>query len=150
DLLSGTAFVEQTAAFLAELVGEGRRCDADLVAGSGLEQDGVRAFDRLGLKGGNDGAAGHRFAREEVGRTDEDADPRAALGQRTRQRGHGSGRTRVVNAAGEEHMNVSRIDGRPELLKQGIDRLLPEDEARPWSDMSAALPPLEHEPPRSV
>ncbi len=119
---------------------------AGRVARGGLEQDGPLATDRLVLERGNDRAGGHRLFREDVGRTHQHADARAARHERRSHRAHHRRGSGVVDASGEENAHALDVF----LREQSFDRRLPQDEARSRPDVAAALATFEDEAPRAV
>ena len=66
-----------------------------------------------------------------------------------RQRRDHARRERVVNAAGEDDVQVvGRLAA--DVFEEHLDHRLPQREAGPRADVAAALLPLEDEPPRAV
>ena len=78
------------------------------------------------------------------------ADLHAALGQPGGQCRDHRRPTGVVNAAGEDDVEVFARPATAKVLRQHLDHRLPQDEAGPRPDVPAALPPLEDEPPATV
>ena len=81
----------------------------DLVAGPGLQEHGLRAPQGLGLEPGDDRPGRDRLGREQVGGADQHADLGAARGQRLAEgRDHRAAQP-VVDAAGEQDMDLGRL-----------------------------------------
>ncbi len=88
----------------------------------------------------------HGFGGEQVGRAHEHPQPGAPRRQRRADGRHRGGRSGVVDAAGEQHVQVLGVLHRAQPLDLG----LPQREAGPGPDVAAALATLEHEPPSPV
>jgi hypothetical protein len=129
-----------------ELAGELGVCTARRVARRRLEQHGALARDRLLLKRGLDRAALDGFVREQIRRAHEHADARALRGERRRERRDHRGRSTIVDAAREQHVELGHVLAR----EQALHLLLPQHEARARSDVTAALAAFEHEAARAV
>ena len=150
DLVGVAAFGPLAIPLAGERRGKGGVEAADFVPRAGFQQYGRFAADGLVLERLDDRARLDRFAREDVGRAQEHAHARPALGQSAgRGRDHG-GRQVVVDAAGEEHVEVVAAAGLVEVLLEDFAYGVPQHEAGARAAVAAALPPLEHEPPRPV
>ena len=111
------------------------------VTGRGLQQHGGVAVHRHVLERGLDGPARHGLLGEQVGRAHQHPDL-GAPGRQRRAGGRGHGRgTRVVDAAGQQHLQVLGVVDRQEPLDLGV----PQGEAGTRAHVATALPPLEHE-----
>ena len=120
------------------------------MARAGLQQDRVLALEGFFLKTRHDGSGGHGFVREQVRGAHEDADGHAPLDQTCGESRHHGGGTGVVDAAGEDDLEVFAAAGRAEVLQEELAHGFPEDEAGAWADVAAALPTFEHETPAAV
>ncbi len=118
--------------------------------GAGFEQDRPPAPDGLGLIALDDRAGGDGLGREQVGRTDQDADLDPSL----RRLAASVATNRALRASwmppGEDEVEVARrCPGRDRPIDH-VEGLFPQHEARPGADVPAALAAFEDEPPRTV
>ena len=130
--------------------GERRVGAAAGVAGPRLEVDRALAVDHLLLELRHDRAAGDDLLGEEVGAAHQDADLGAARDQRRGQHLHHRRGRGVVDAAGEQQLDLAARDGVLRQLRgQAIDHRAPEHEAAERADVAAALPAFEDEAARA-
>src|SRR5204862_4143882 len=137
-------------ALLLELVVAGVADAADRVPRCRLEQNRLlRAQSHL-LEGRNDRPGAHRLAGEQVGGPHLDAEARAALDQRLRDRRRHQAAGGVVDAAGEVDVQVAELIGRETRREEDAHHALPENEAAARADVAAALRALEDEAARTL
>ena len=150
NLFGGFVFGQQLAPRLAESLIESRVGAARGVAGPGFEQHRVAALQGLFLKAFHDGARGHGFLSEQIGRTHQRADAHAFGCERRGERRHHGRRARVMDAACEDHMQFLGGDASRNGLQQHVDHALPEHEAGARPDMAAAFASFKDEAARAV
>ncbi len=116
------------------------------VARRGLEQHGPVAGDRGLLEARLDRAARDSLVGEQVCGAHQHAEPRTARRERCGHRGDHRGRARIVDAAGEQDLEL----GDMLVGEQARDLLLPQHEAGARADVTTTLAALEHEAARAV
>ena len=93
----------------AEIAVERRRGTARAVSGARFEQYRRFRLECHLLEARHHGAGAHDFVGKEVGGADQDADLDAAFHERLAHGGHHGGAAIVVNAAGEEQVELGRL-----------------------------------------
>ena len=146
DLPRGPATAPQVAPRVLERPDELRRRAPDGVPGAELDQGRPVGPQRHLLEPADDRPGADDLLGEQVGGAEQGADlntlPHQGFGQR---RDHGAAR-RVVDAAGEQDVDLRLLRRREARPQEGVGHALPEDEAAPRPDVPAALAPLEDEP----
>ena len=133
-----------------EVAGERRVGATAGMARPRFEVDRSLAVDHFLLELGHDRAAGDDLLGEEVGAAHENADLGATRNQRRHQdlqhcRGRG-----VVDAAGEQQLDLAAWDRvLRQLHRQAVDHRAPEHEAAERADVAAALPAFKDEAARA-
>ena len=149
-LVAGHLLRAQFVALAEELLRKRRVAAAAGMAGARFEVHRALAGDDLLLEARHDGARGDDLLGEQIGAAHQDADLHAARGQRCHQHLHQRRRHGVVDAAGEQQLQLARGHLlRVELLDELVDHGRPQHEARQRPDVAAAFAAFEDEAPRT-